>query len=159
MAKKPETHLQQKIRAALKVRYPRSWWVKFHGGMFSAAGVPDLLGCVNGKFFAFEVKCPGKLRTLTPIQAHVIDKLQRAGACACTITSIEEALAIVGAAAPAPTEWCALRAKSERILSSIRAENGEDLVYWRVLVANQPRGYTDSRVQEQPKIDVAGLLK
>lgn len=159
MAKKQETRLQQKIRAALKLRYPKSWWVKFHGGMFSAAGIPDLIGVVNGRPFFFEVKCPGKLRTLSPIQAYVIDQLQRAGACACTITSVEEALAIVAAIAPPPTEWCALRAKSERILSRIRAENGEDLVYWRVPVANKPAGYTDSRVQEQPKINVAGLLK
>lgn len=159
MAKKPESKLQQRIQKALKARYPRSWWVKFHGGIFSAAGVPDLLGCVNGQFFALEVKCPGKLRTLTPIQAQVIDKLQRAGACACTITSVEEALAVVGAVAPPPKEWCALRAKTERILFGIRAKNGEDLVYWRVPVAAGQIGYDDSRLQEQHKIYVGNLSK
>lgn len=148
MAKKPETRLQQKIRKALKERYPRSWWVKFHGGMFSAAGVPDLLGCVNGKFFAFEVKCPGKLRTVSKIQAVVLDQLQRAGACAEAITSAEEALALVGAIAPPPEDWSSLRLKSARILSRIRAENGEDLVRWRVLVATRPAVSHDRGVQK-----------
>jgi hypothetical protein len=123
MAKKPESRLQQKIQKALKARYPRSIFIKYHGGIFSAAGIPDLIGVVNGKPFFFEVKCPNKLRTVSKIQQAVILQLQRAGACAAVITSPEEALAIVEAIAPPPESWRELRTKTERIISRVRAKN------------------------------------
>lgn len=127
MAKKPETRLVARIRKRLKKEYPGSWFVKFHGGIFSAVGVPDLLGCVNGRFMAFEVKCPDKLHTLSAIQAAVIDKLQRAGACAACITSPEEAIALVDAFAPAPKDGRYIRLKVRSLLAGIRAANGKDV--------------------------------
>lgn len=148
MAKKPESRLQQKIQKALKARWPKSWWVKFHGGPFSAAGVPDLLGCVNGKFFAFEVKCPGKLRTLSALQARVIHRLQEAGAIAAAITSTEEALALVEAFSPPPEARGAVRPLVERVLSRVRAEDGENLVRWGIPVAIGQRVSSDRRLQE-----------
>ncbi len=157
MAKKPESRLQKRIHKALKARWPKSWWVKFHGGVFSAAGVPDLLGCVNGQFFAFEVKCPGKLRTLTPIQAQVIYQLQRAGACASAITSVEEALALVEAIAPPPARWRELQSKTERIISSVRAADGKDMVRWGIHLAARQSIGLDRGVQEQPAVDVGKI--
>lgn len=125
--KKPESRLQRRIVKALKLEFPRSFWVKFHGGIFSAVGIPDLLGCVNGRFFAFEVKVPGKLKTLSKIQAAVINQLQRAGACAACITSPEEALALVDAFAPAPKSGREIRFRVNSLLARIRAKDGQDV--------------------------------
>lgn len=57
MAKKAETGLQRRIRAALE-RELGGWWFKVWGGPFQVAGIPDLVGCVCGMFFAIEVKTP-----------------------------------------------------------------------------------------------------
>jgi hypothetical protein len=35
---------------------PRCFFFKEHGGPFGTAGIPDLICCIDGKFFAFEVK-------------------------------------------------------------------------------------------------------
>ncbi len=29
---------------------------KEHGGMYGTAGIPDIIACINGRFFGFEVK-------------------------------------------------------------------------------------------------------
>ena len=29
---------------------------KEHGGMYSTAGIPDIIACVDGRFYGFEVK-------------------------------------------------------------------------------------------------------
>lgn len=148
MAKKPESRLQKRIQAALKARWPKSFWIKHHGGPFSAVGIPDLIGVVNGKSFWFEVKLPGKLRTLSPLQAQVIHRLQEAGAIAAAITSPEEALALVEAFSPPPEARCTVRPLVERVLSRVRAEDGKDLVRWGIPVATGQRVGSDRRLQK-----------
>lgn len=150
MAKQAESKLQKRIQEALKKAYPKSFWFKHHGGAFSAAGIPDLIGVVNGRFFGLEVKCPGKLRTLTPIQAHVIHRLQEAGACAAAITSPEEALALVAAFSPPPEARGKVRPLVERVLSRIRAEDRKDLVRWGVPVAAGQRVNSNRRIENKP---------
>jgi hypothetical protein len=59
MAKKPESRRQRRIRRALE-KEVGGWWKKIHGGPFQAAGIPDLIGCVGGYFFAIEVKEPNE---------------------------------------------------------------------------------------------------
>lgn len=41
-----------------KIKLPvRGWFYKhWGGGNFGRAGIPDIVGCANGKFFAVEVK-------------------------------------------------------------------------------------------------------
>lgn len=29
---------------------------KTHGGMYGTAGIPDIIACIDGRFYAFEVK-------------------------------------------------------------------------------------------------------
>lgn len=42
---------------------------KEHGGMYGTAGIPDIIACINGRFFGFEVKTedgkPTKLQEAT----------------------------------------------------------------------------------------------
>ena len=63
--------------------------VKYHGGPFTQAGTPDLLGCLNGRAFAIEVKRPGG--KATPLQLHELSQWAAAGAVAGVATSVEEA--------------------------------------------------------------------
>jgi len=86
-----ESVLTKKILKALESEVG-GWWMKVHGGPYQAAGVPDLLGCVNGKFIALEVKRPGNRRGLTPLQAEVISQIKENGGVACKVESVREAL-------------------------------------------------------------------
>ena len=57
MAKQRESRRQRKIREALEKEVGGYWW-KQHGGPFTPAGLPDLIGCCCGYFFGIEVKEP-----------------------------------------------------------------------------------------------------
>ena len=69
-------------------KIPRSWWVKQHGSAMSTRGVPDILGCVDGRFFAFEVKRPGK--EATPAQLKKLGEIRSALGHAYVVTSLAE---------------------------------------------------------------------
>jgi hypothetical protein len=72
---------------------PRCFFFKEHGGPFGTAGVPDLICCIDGRFFAFEVKtAEGRLSKL---QEKTIEKILRAGGAALVVRSAEEAKAAV----------------------------------------------------------------
>ena len=45
----------------------------------SKSGVPDLIGCYEGKFFAIEVKTPGTRNNVSKLQEYNIDKIYEAG--------------------------------------------------------------------------------
>ena len=67
---------------------PDTWWCKHHGSPFSRRGVPDLLVCFRGAFFAFEVKQPtGKA---TASQVLQIRRINEAGGVAAIVTSVDE---------------------------------------------------------------------
>ena len=73
------------------VRYLKdlgAWCLKVHGSPYQRAGVPDLLCCHKGLFYAFEVKSPGE--RATPIQAHELQQVQTAGGTATVVTSVED---------------------------------------------------------------------
>lgn len=52
------------------------YWVKFHGNAFTREGVPDLLCCINGKFFAIEVKGDGG--KASKLQEYEIERIKNA---------------------------------------------------------------------------------
>ena len=68
------------------------WCFKVLGGGGQMRGVPDIIGCCRGRFFALEVKRP-KLGLLSAIQAKRIADIDAAGGIACVVHSVEEALA------------------------------------------------------------------
>lgn len=59
-----------------------------HGSIYGTSGVPDIVACVDGKFFAFEVKRPGG--KLTRLQEVTIRKINEAKGTACKVTSVED---------------------------------------------------------------------
>lgn len=94
MATKPESRLQRRIRKGLKQEIG-GWWRKIHGGPFQAAGIPDLLGCVRGRFFGFEVKHPDQNSETSKIQEKNIREIIRNGGTAAVVESLEEAVRLV----------------------------------------------------------------
>ncbi len=61
---------------------------KTHGGLYGTAGIPDIIACVDGRFYAFEVKQPGG--KLTRLQEATLGKIQAAGGVAVKVVSVEE---------------------------------------------------------------------
>lgn len=61
---------------------------KEHGGMYSTAGIPDIICCYKGKFVAFEVKT--KKGKLSKLQEVMIERIRQAGGVAFKVTSIQE---------------------------------------------------------------------
>ncbi len=55
----------------------------------SKRGTPDILGCIDGRFIAIEVKAPGKLNTLKPIQTFQLNAINDAGGIAFAADSLE----------------------------------------------------------------------
>lgn len=67
---------------------PNCFAWKEHGGMYSTAGIPDIICCYNGRFIAFEVKGPrGKT---TKLQEKTIRDIQAAGGQAYVVRSVSE---------------------------------------------------------------------
>lgn len=75
------------IRAYLKKI--GAWDVKTHGGSYGRAGIPDLLVCYKGLFFAFEVKKP-KVGKVTRLQELEIERINKAGGHAYVVTSVDQ---------------------------------------------------------------------
>lgn len=55
----------------------------------SKRGTPDILGCVDGKFIAIEVKAPGKLNTLKPLQIFQLNAINDAGGIAFAADNLD----------------------------------------------------------------------
>jgi len=94
-----ETALVKAIVAAIKEKWPDAWVFKVHGGFMQAAGVPDLIVSVHGLFMAFEVKHQKQGESeehargrATPLQREVIRLIQKSGAHASVVLSVEETL-------------------------------------------------------------------
>ena len=61
---------------------------KEHEGMYGTAGIPDIIACINGGFYAFEVKTPvGKT---TALQDATIRKIRKCGGQAFVVRSVDE---------------------------------------------------------------------
>lgn len=88
-----ESRLRTLIIKALRA-YGGTWFVT-HADGYTEVGIPDIVGCYHGTFFAFEVKLPGKQHTLKPWQARVIHRINQSGGRAMMVTSIDEAMDFV----------------------------------------------------------------
>jgi hypothetical protein len=66
---------------------------KEHGGMYGTAGIPDIIACIGGQFYAFEVKMlSGKL---TKLQEITLQRIRKAKGKAYKVTSVEEVKSIL----------------------------------------------------------------
>ena len=86
-----EADLVRKIKRALEERFQGSYWLKIPGTRY-LAGVPDLIGCVEGRFVALEVKRPDTSYGVTERQEANIKRIRDAEGIAAVVTSVEEAI-------------------------------------------------------------------
>jgi len=90
--------LEKDITAAimrLLKAVPRCFAWKEHIGMYGSAGVPDVICCLDGRFFAFEVKT--QEGRLTKLQEYTIHRIKVAGGHAYVVRSVEDVKAVLWA--------------------------------------------------------------
>lgn len=66
---------------------------KEHGGMYGTAGIPDIIACIDGRFYGFEVKTDEG--TPTKLQLATIRKINAAGGIAQVVRSVEDVKAVI----------------------------------------------------------------
>lgn len=71
-----EKNFENKIKRYLKDI--GAWHVKFFANAYTPKGIPDILGCYKGRFFAIEVKGGGSYG-LTDLQRHNLQSINSAG--------------------------------------------------------------------------------
>lgn len=87
-----EADIVKAILRYLKTVYRCFCW-KEHGGMYGTAGIPDIIACIDGRFFGFEVKIEdGKP---TKLQEATIRKILAAGGTALVVRSVDEVRAVI----------------------------------------------------------------
>lgn len=127
MSKQPESRLQKATQDHLR-KTVGGWWFKVWGGPFTPAGIPDLLGCVDGMFFALEVKLPKKSSKPSAIQLEVIrDIVTKGGGVATIVRSKEEAEAVVLEALARAASRLRVRHISRRHRDVMRAAHRKDI--------------------------------
>ncbi len=87
-----ETDIVRAILRYLKsVKNCFAW--KTHGGPYGTNGIPDIICCLNGRFFGFEVKT--EVGKPTKLQEVVIRKINAAGGTALVVRSVDEVKAAI----------------------------------------------------------------
>ena len=87
-----EKDLVAKILRYLKT-VPKCFAWKEHGGIYGTAGIPDIIACINGRFYAFEVKTP--IGKTTKLQDAIIRKILACGGTALVVRTVDEVRAVV----------------------------------------------------------------
>lgn len=91
---KKESYYQERIKKALKAKYPEAFIVKISQSLYSQAGIPDILMIHNGHYFGFEVKRP-VVGIPSKLQEETIRKITAAGGTALFVRWPEEAIQAV----------------------------------------------------------------
>lgn len=82
-----EADIVRAIMRYLKI-VPGCFCWKEHGGMYGTAGIPDIIACIDGRFYGFEVKAEGGKPT--KLQEATIRKILAAGGTALVVRSVDE---------------------------------------------------------------------
>lgn len=88
-----EKSITRSIQSWLKTQ-PEVWQFKVHGGPYQTAGIPDIVGCWSGRFFALEVK--GQRGYPTVLQTKTLEKIREAGGLAAVVKSLDEVKGLFG---------------------------------------------------------------
>lgn len=91
---KKEPYYQDKIKKALKAKYPKAYVVKISQSMYSQAGIPDIMMIYCGHYFGFEVKRP-VVGVPSKLQEETIRQITAAGGTAILVRWPEEAIQAV----------------------------------------------------------------
>ena len=88
-----ESDIVKAIMKFLKT-VPRCFAWKEHGGMYGTAGIPDIIACIDGKFYGLEVKTD--IGKTTRLQDSIIRKIKKAGGTAVVVRSVDDVKSILG---------------------------------------------------------------
>ena len=88
-----ESDIVKAIMKYLKT-LPNCFAWKEHGGMYGTAGIPDIIACIDGKFYGFEVKTD--IGKTTGLQESTIRKIKKAGETAVVVRSLDDVKSILG---------------------------------------------------------------
>ena len=80
--KKLETLFKDRVMKFLE-DIPKSYFVKNQG--VSTRGLPDIFGCINGRFIALELKKSGKERE-DQLQTYILERITKGGGLAFYLT-------------------------------------------------------------------------
>jgi Holliday junction resolvase len=81
-----------KVKAAVK-KYLTSigaWFCMPATGGYGTSGVPDIVACWRGQFFAIETKAPGKRKNTTDLQDRQIMGIHKAGGSAIVVDDVSQ---------------------------------------------------------------------
>jgi Holliday junction resolvase len=87
-----ESRLSRNIMEACRER--GAFAFKIHGSPTMMAGLPDIMVCYRGFFFALETKTP-QGGDPKPIQAHVMEKIRQAHGIAVVVRSVDDAMRVL----------------------------------------------------------------
>lgn len=91
-----ESRLSKRIADVLREHYGLDLFIfKVWGSEHMMAGLPDLIGCVQGLFFALEVKHPETRGATSARQEFVHGQIRRAGGICTVVTTPSEALEVI----------------------------------------------------------------
>ena len=95
MAQTPEAAVKVKIKGyLLTLKHCWFYFPAAHG--YGVNGVPDIVGCYRGVFFAVEVKAPGRLKTVTHLQQVQINGINAALGYAIAVDDVEKVRVLIG---------------------------------------------------------------
>lgn len=89
-----ESYYQDKIKRALKARYPDAFVRKISQGAYSEGGTPDIMMVYKGHYFGFEIKRP-VVGIPSKLQEVAARQIKEAGGTAVFIRWPEEAIEAV----------------------------------------------------------------
>lgn len=72
------------------------YWIKIHGSSFQSQGEPDIVGCFEGRFYAFELKRPDGKGRLSPKQKIKLSQIRREGGTGMMIDDMNQLREIFG---------------------------------------------------------------
>ena len=79
-----------------KLRLKGVFCFKVWGSEHMMSGLPDIIGCCEGRFFAFEVKNPDNREGTSVRQNYVMMKIRQAGGISQVVCTSQEALQVLG---------------------------------------------------------------
>jgi hypothetical protein len=106
MALGPEAKVKARIKGFL-LTLTQCWFFFPAAHGYGVNGIPDIVGCYKGVFFAIEVKAPGCMSKVTVLQKQQIDGINKAQGWALATDNVEavrELFHLIDIAQGMPTE-------------------------------------------------------
>ena len=88
-----ESKRSRRIMNALRLE--GAFCFKVWGSEHTMVGLPDIVGCYQGHFFAFETKNPESRDNVSAKQVYVMDLIRKAGGITGVVCTEEEAVELM----------------------------------------------------------------